>query len=225
MCGRFSIFAELDDLADQFRFNPAWLEADYRPSWNVGPTAPILVIKAEGDHRTGGVMRWGFVFPSRKAGGGSSRPLFNARSETLTERPAFRTAFANRRCLVPVNGFYEWQGQGDARMPLWIHRRDEKPFALAGIYRAGPDEAACVITCAPNSLMEYIHNRMPVILTEDDYDAWLAAETDPAILQFLLAPKEWPDLTTRPVSRSVNRIASDGPRLIAPAVSQLQLGQ
>lgn len=218
MCGRFSIFAELGDLADQFRFNPGWLEAAYQPSWNVAPTAPILAIKAESGRRIGAVMRWGFTFNTR-GGGRSSRPLFNARSETLTERPAFRSAFIQRRCLVPVNGFYEWRRDGVNRTPLWIHRLDEKPFALAGIYNSRPDEAACVITCAPNSLMEPIYNRMPVVLDEDEYDGWLDAGTEPEILHDLLAPREWPDLTARPVSGAVNRASADGPQLIAPAVA------
>ena len=145
--------------------------------------------------------------------------MFNARSETLTERPAFRSAFSNRRCLVPVNGFYEWRSGAVIRTPLWIHRLDEKPFALAGIYNADPDEAACVITCAPNSSMETIHDRMPVVLDEDDYDAWLDAETEPETLQNLLAPREWPDLAARPVSGAVYRADADGPQLVTPSVT------
>ena len=105
MCGRISLFAELGDLASQFRFNPGLIEGTYRPSWNIAPTAPVLVVRAEDDRRRAGMMRWGFTFNRHQSGGGSSQPLFNARSETLTERPAF----AHRRCLVPVNGFYEWR--------------------------------------------------------------------------------------------------------------------
>ena len=214
MCGRISLFAELGDLASQFRFDPGLVWEAYRPSWNVAPTAPVLAITAEDDRRRAVVMRWGFTFKSRR-GGGSSRPLFNARSETLTERPAFRSAFAGRRCLVPVNGFYEWRKEGRERTPLWIHRADERPFALAGIYNAGTDQAAaCVITCAPNSLMETIHDRMPVTLNADEYDAWLDLETNPGTLQDLLAPREWPDLTAWPVSNAVNRASTDGPQLI-----------
>ena len=211
MCGRISLFAELGDLASQFRFNPGLIQEAYRPSWNIAPTAPVLAVMAE--HRAA-MMRWGFTFSARQNGGGSSRPLFNARSETLAERPAFRAAFAHRRCLVPVNGFYEWPKENRARTPLWVHRTDELPFALAGIYIDGPDAATCVITCAPNSLMEPIHHRMPVMLNADDYDAWLATENGPEMLRDLLAPREWPDLTARPVSGAVNRAGADGPQLI-----------
>ena len=219
MCGRISLFAELGDLASQFRFDPGLVEGAYQPSWNMAPTTPVLVVTAEDDRRRADIMRWGFTYSRRGNNGGSSRPLFNARSETLTERPAFRAAFAQRRCLVPINGFYEWHNESGVRTPLWIHRADELPFALAGIYNAGPDAAACVITCVPNTLMEPIHHRMPVVLAGDDYDAWLAAETNPETLQDLLTPREWPDLAARPVSGAVNRAGADGPQLIAPAVA------
>ena len=219
MCGRISLFAELGDLASQFRFDPGLVEGSYRPSWNMAPTTPVLVVTAEDDRRRADIMRWGFTYSRRSNNGGSSRPLFNARSETLTERPAFRAAFAQRRCLVPINGFYEWRNESGVRTPLWIHRADERPFALAGIYSAEPDAAACVITCAPNSLMEPIHHRMPVVLAVDEYDAWLAAETEPETLRDLLAPREWPGLAARPVSAAVNRAGSAGPQLIEAVVT------
>ena len=124
-----------------------------------------------------------------------------------------------RRCLVPVNGFYEWRDEGSGRTSLWIHRADARPFALAGIYSDGPDAATCVITCAPNSPMETIHHRMPVVLADDQYDAWLAPETNPETLQDLLTTREWPNLTARPVSGAVNRAGTYGPQLISPAVT------
>ena len=220
MCGRISLFAELGDLASQFRFDPGLVEEAYQPSWNMAPTTPVLVITTGDDRRRADIMRWGFTYSRRGNNGGSSRPLFNARSETLTERPAFRTAFAQRRCLIPINGFYEWRNENGARTPLWIHRADELPFALAGIYNSGSDQAAgCVITCAPNLLMEPIHDRMPVVLSDDEYDTWLDPEARLEMLQDLLAPREWPDLAARPVPGTVNRAGSDGPQLIAPAVA------
>ena len=218
MCGRISLFAELGDLASQFRFDPGQLEAAYQPSWNIVPTGQVLAVTASEGQRQAYIMRWGFTFSRRRASAGSVRPLFNARSESLTERTAFRAAFSQRRCLVPVNGFYEWRNDGGAKKPMWIHRSDEAPFALAGIYRNDQQQAVCVITCAPNSLMEPIHNRMPVMLNADEYDAWLEAENPPEILQSLLVSREWPDLTARPVSGAVNRGDAEGSHLIAPAV-------
>ena len=217
MCGRIGLFAELGDLASQFRFSPDDIGDAYRVSWNIAPTAAVLVITAGGDMRRAGVMRWGFTFNRPPGKSRASRPLFNARSETLAERPAFRSAFAQRRCLVPINGFYEWRANpGGGKTPLWLHRMDERPFALAGIYNTRPDPAVSVITCAPNALMTPIHNRMPAMLDDAEYDDWLDPEADPMALHALLRPREWPEMTVRPVSTAVNRAGSDGPRLVAP---------
>ena len=213
MCGRISLFAELGDLASQFRFALGQTNDDYRPSWNIAPTAPILVVRAEAHERLASVMSWGFTFRNR-SGGGSSRPLFNARSETLAQRPAFRTAFAERRCLIPANGFYEWRSDGGKKAPMWIHRADERPFAFAGIYNTRPNEAASVITCEPNSLMSAIHNRMPVILSNEHYDEWLNPDADPETLNILLTSRDWPDMTAWEVPNFVNRAGNDGPQLI-----------
>ena len=218
MCGRISLFAELGDLASQFRFVPDDVGDAYQASWNIAPTGAVLAITAESGQRRAGIMRWGFTFSRPPGKSGSSRPLFNARSETLAERPAFRSAFAQRRCLVPINGFYEWRANpGGGKTPLWIHREDGLPFVLAGIYNTRPDAAASVITCAPNSLMTPIHNRMPVMLADGEYDDWLDPEADPMVLQALLQPREWPEMMAWPVSTAVNRAGSDGPHLIEPA--------
>lgn len=216
MCGRISLFAELGDLASQFRFALGQSNAIYQPSWNIAPTAPILAVRADAGQRLASVMSWGFTFRNR-SGSGSSRPLFNARSETLVQRPAFRAAFAERRCLIPANGFYEWRSDGGKKTPMWIHRTDELPFAFAGLYNTRPAEAASVITCEPNSLMSPIHNRMPVILAAEQYDEWLDPETDVETLQAFLLPSEWPDMTAWDVPNTVNRAGTDGPQLIEQA--------
>ena len=213
MCGRISLFAELGDLASQFRFALGQTNDGYRPSWNIPPTAPILVVRSDGGERLASVMSWGFTFRSRSGGGSASRPLFNARSETLSQRPAFRAAFAERRCLIPANGFYEWRSDGGGKTPMWIHREDEQPFAFAGIYNIRPNEAASVITCAPNALMSPIHNRMPVILSDDRYDDWLDPDADMNALSELLTPREWQGMTAWDVSNAVNRAGTDGPQL------------
>ena len=213
MCGRISLFAELGDLASQFRFALGHTHDDYRPSWNIPPTAPILVVRADDHDRQASIMSWGFTFRNR-SGSGSSRPLFNARGETLMQRPAFRSAFAERRCLIPANGFYEWRSDAGTKTPMWIHRTDTLPFAFAGIYNIRPSEADSVITCEPNSLMSPIHNRMPVILSADQHEEWLDPEADLEALSTLLAPREWPDMTAWDVSNAVNRAGMDGPHLI-----------
>lgn len=119
---------------------------------------------ADAGERRADLVRWGFTFGSRAGSSVSSRPLFNARAETVAERPAFRAAFARRRCLVPTNGFYEWRTSGNGKTPLWVHRTDEKPFPLAGIYTDTPVAAVSVVTSAPNSLTAPTHHRMPIVL-------------------------------------------------------------
>ena len=170
MCGRFGLFAELGDLAGHFDFRAEPLHGSYLPRWNIPPTSPVLTILREGDTRAASMMRWGLT-PSRSRNSKSApRLLFNARAETIDQRPIFRNAFAGRRCLVPANGFYEWQaGTGRTKTPQWVSHRDGDPVAFAGIwYGAQPDEedqGACVIvTTAANALVAPIHSRMPVIL-------------------------------------------------------------
>ena len=109
-------------------------------------------------------MRWGMSPAGR--GVPSSRLLFNARGEMLSERPTFRSGFESRRCLIPANGFYEWRSAPEGKSPVWVHREDERPFAFAGLY--GHDSAA-IITVDANSLMRPINGRMPAILSPDEY--------------------------------------------------------
>ena len=190
MCGRISLFAELGDLAEQFQFTPGDMEGAYAPSWNIPPTAPVLAVQSREEENLASVMRWGFTFSRRDSNGGSMRPLFNAHSETITERPPFRAAFAEHRCLVPINGFYRWRSNNGSRTPLWIHRADEAPFTLAGIYNRGHEAAAvCVITCELNYLMTTIHNRIPAMLTDNECNAWLDPQTETKLLRNLLEPK------------------------------------
>ena len=220
MCGRFGLFAELGDLAGHFDFRAEPLQASYLPRWNIPPTSPILTVLAAGDARTGSMMRWGLT-PSRGQSGKSApRLLFNARSETIDRRPIFRNAFATRRCLVPANGFYEWQpGSERARTPQWVSHRQGDPVAFAGIwYAAQPQDdgrATCVIiTTEANELLAPIHHRMPVILQPDQFDLWLSDQAKPSALLPLLSSRDWPEMSARQVSSAVNRVANDGPHLI-----------
>ena len=127
MCGRISLFAELGDLASQFRFALTPVVDGYQPSWNIAPTAQILTVTADTGERAAGLMRWGFTFGGQARGGSSSRPLFNARAGTVAERPAFRAAFAQRRCLIPVNRFYECQSGGGGKLPCGYTGRTSVP--------------------------------------------------------------------------------------------------
>ena len=220
MCGRFGLFAELGDLAGHFGFGAEPRQGSYLPRWNIPPTSSILTALSDGDARAAGMMRWGLT-PSRSGNGRSApRLLFNARSETIDQRPTFRNAFVSRRCLVPANGFYEWKaGSGRTKTPHWVSHREGHPIAFAGIwYAAQPDDqeqGSCVIiTTAANDLLAPIYHRMPVILPSEHFDAWLSDHSEPAELLELLGSRDWPDMSVREVSTAVNRVANDGPHLI-----------
>ena len=208
MCGRFGLFDGIDDLAWHFDVSPEDL-AGYAPRWNIAPTMPILTV---GRDRAVGVARWGI--PGSRDG----RPLFNARSETVHQLPAFRDAFRRGRCLIPASGFYEWRKQaGGGNFPIWVHRADGKPVAFAGIIgdNGQSEPAAAIITTDTNSLMAPIHHRMPVILDPEDWEQWLHDDSRSPELRALLLPREWPDLALRNVSKAVSRAGNDGPRLVA----------
>ena len=208
MCGRFGLFDGIDDLAWHFNVSAEEL-AGYAPRWNIAPTMPILTV---GKENAVGVVKWGI--PASRG----SRPLFNARSETVHRLPAFRDAFQSGRCLIPASGFYEWRKQpGGGNSPVWVHRLDEKPIAFAGIIGddGRSERAAAIITTEPNSLMAPVHHRMPVILEPEDWRQWLNDDGHNPDLRALLLPREWPNLALRVVSSAVNRAGSDGPELVA----------
>lgn len=150
--------------------------------------------------------------------------MFNARAETLTTSPAFRDAFKRKRCLVPVDGFYEWKREGTLRQPYRISRADGRPLALAGLWAGWRDPATeqvrrtfTIVTTSPNDAMSALHDRMPVIVPEEAWARWLEPEpTDPGELQGLLTPSDAIELEIRAVSRLVNDVRNDGPELIEP---------
>jgi putative SOS response-associated peptidase YedK len=229
MCGRFGLFSELDDLAEQFNFAPTIVRDIYQPRWNIPPTTTVLTVQnsADGydDTRVPRLLRWGMTAARPRQGAGANRPLFNARAETIRQRPSFRDAFAHRRCLVPANGFYEWRKDpSGSRVPMWVHRLDGAPVAFAGIWSTshtpdGPVDACAIITCAANELTAPIHDRMPVILPPGQYGLWLAPDLDAGPLLTLLQPVEWPDMELHAVSTSVNRVANNDRTLVQPVVT------
>lgn len=220
MCGRFGLFAELEDLAGHFDFLAEPLQGSYLPRWNIPPTSSVLTVLREGDTRAAGMMRWGLTPSRNRNNRPSPRLLFNARAETIDQRQIFRNAFPGRRCLVPANGFYEWPaGTGQTKTPRWVSHRDGYPIAFASIWYSAQshdeDQGTCVIiTTAANGLVAPIHDRMPVILHPEQYNAWLSEHTGPAELLALLGSRDWPDMSVREVSMAVNRVANDGPHLI-----------
>ena len=223
MCGRFTLRASTNVLAEQFA---AIADIVFEPRFNVAPSQPIAAVRL----RPGSVpcqrelipLRWGLI-PSWAKEASMGNRMINARSETVAEKPAFRAAFRRRRCLIPADGFFEWQRRGKAKQPFFVQMSDELPFAIAGLWESweGPDhsmiESCTILTTEPNALMEPIHDRMPVILRAEVYDPWLGSgQSDPESLKELLVPYDAGQMKVHPVSTFVNRTTNEGPECIAP---------
>ena len=213
MCGRFGIQYDLETLASYFEFDTASVRESYRINLNIAPTADVIVV-THSNHpdslRQAGYMRWGLIPHWVQADAPRSRPMFNARAETIGERPAFRVPFSRQRCLIPASGFYEWTDDESAgRIPMWIRpKASDEPIGFAGIWSRwdGPDglvESCSIITTAANAMMSPIHQRMPVILERGTFGAWLDTDTDKSILQHLIQPREWDDMVAEPADQSL----------------------
>jgi len=221
MCGRITLKAPAGEIAAQFDLTvPPALE----PRYNIAPTQPVLAVRRDpAGVRSGDLLRWGLIppwSPDPRVGA----KMFNARSETVVDKPAFREAFAERRCLIPASGFYEWRKQGKQRQPYYFFAADERLLALAGLwerweYPGGEVIESCsILTTAANRLMKRIHHRMPVILSDEDHERWLATEPGRAAdLMPLLRPSAESLLRRWPVAPLVGSVKNDGPELIAPA--------
>ena len=219
MCGRFTQERPTSDLAEIFAAED--LADDPGSRFNVAPTDEAVVVVQRDEHRAIKAYRWGLI-PHWADGPKIGNRMFNARAETLASSPVFRDAFRRRRCLVPVESFFEWRREGTVRQPFRIVRADGRPLALAGLWSGWRDPETeevrrtfTIVTTTPNDLMRPIHNRMPVVVPFDAWDRWL----DPALpdlgeLQSLLVPAPDEDLEAYPVSRAVNNVRNDGPELI-----------
>jgi putative SOS response-associated peptidase YedK len=190
-----------------------------RPRYNVAPTQDILAVRAaaDGAGRELALLHWGLV-PSWAKDAKLSASLINARGDTVGQKPAFRTAFARRRCLIPADGFFEWKKVGKEKQPYWLRMQDERPFAMAGLWESwrgpagseGPPlESAAIITTDANELCRPLHDRMPVILHEADYARWLDPAAPKQELQALLVPLPAECMKSEPVSKRVNNARND----------------
>jgi putative SOS response-associated peptidase YedK len=219
MCGRFYLDVLAEELMQQFGLSCApQLSAHY----NIAPSQQIAAIKSVGTSRELVWLHWGLI-PSWAKDSKFAYHTINARAETVENKPSFRAAFKYRRCLIPASGFFEWKATSQGKQPYCITSDDGKPFAFAGLYEhwQGPegekiDSCSIIVTQAKGEIAT-IHDRMPVILCPDNYDAWLDEGTkDPAILKPLLLPYGMTDIHLYPVSRSVNSPKNDSPDNIKP---------
>lgn len=236
MCGRFTSLTSPDAVAEVFGAEPPspTLFDGFLPNYNVPPTSRIMAVAldSKGTRRLGR-FQWGLVPHWAKDATGAAR-LINARSETVLEKPSFRSSVPTRRCIIPMDGFYEWRtvdidprGPKAPKRPVYVTRRDGRPLAVAGLWASWRDPMAgdevpvlhscCVITTAANSTMSPIHDRMPVILEVDDWSDWLAVGpggTATDRLVELMVPADEGILEPRDVGTAVNSVRNNDPTLI-----------
>lgn len=222
MCGRFTI-RNLDMLVRLGGMDGLDLsttsESAFVPRYNIAPSQPIPVSRHNNKgQRVIRMISWGLI-PFWTQATPRSKPI-NARAETLATSGMFRQAFERRRCLIPADGFYEWRGKTAPKQPMFIHRPDDAVFAFAGLWErwqpdpsSQPVDTCTIITTTPNELMKSIHNRMPVILQDRDYDRWLSRDVPGDAVVDLLRPYEGA-LEAYPVSTLVNKPSNDSPNLI-----------
>ncbi|MGD2059385.1 MAG: SOS response-associated peptidase [Acidimicrobiia bacterium] len=220
MCGRFSITGDLDFYAEYFGVDEVLTEP-LDKSWNVAPTDRVYVIAERGGARQLGSMRWGLV---PHWANDVKTIHINARSETVATTPAFRDSFARKRCLIPADGFYEWEPPEEGRTPHWVYRADGHPMVFAGLWasRLDPEtgdwQRTCsIITTEAEGVISSIHDRMPVSLVPEVWDAWLDRDLeDPETVGSLLRVIDPDSIMEHTVSREVNAVRNNRPGLNDP---------
>lgn len=222
MCGRYALTASSEQL--MLLFDLLQVTFDLVPRYNLAPTqlAPVVHLGEDG-LRTLTPMSWGLVPRWAKDRSIGSR-LINARGETVAEKPAFRTAFRERRCLVPADGFYEWRRTDTGKQPYFIHRADHSPLVMAGLWETwrAPNgreslQTFTILTTRANRFLAPLHDRMPVFIDRDRFDAWLSrGAIDETSRENFLRPVADDVLVMHPVSTRVNSPAHDEPNLVEP---------
>lgn len=221
MCGRFTLFAEFEEIIERFHIEATISKELYNPNFNVAPSHSVLSVINDGCKNRLGYLKWGLIPPwakDKKIG----YKMINARAETVSEKPSFKHAFQKRRCLVIADSFYEWKKNDDnSKTPMRIKLKSNALFAMAGIWESwrSPDGetiySCSVITSTPNSLVKEIHDRMPVILKPSDETKWLDPSIiDPKKLQHLLQPLSEDFMDAYEVSSLVNSPKNNSPQLI-----------
>jgi putative SOS response-associated peptidase YedK len=234
MCGRFVSARKRAELLEEFAVQRDAVAADREPDYNVAPTKRIYTVLDRQDERELRLVRWGLVPTWAKDTKGGAR-LINARAETVAVKPAFRAAFARRRCLIPADGYYEWQTENagsKAKQPFYIYRTDGGILAFAGIYELWknpevPEDhedawywSASIITTDATDEIGRIHDRTPMVIAPADWTEWLdPANREKEHLLKTMHPAMTSGsggLTARPVSTTVNSVRNNGPELIEP---------
>lgn len=215
MCGRFALKAPPAELVQRFDLDEC---VDLKPRYNIPPGTDIAAIRLSPEgKRVLHLLRWGLV-PHWAKDPSIGNKLNNARGESITEKPSFRDAFKRRRCLIPADGFFEWQAQGKVKQPFYISLKSGEPMAMAGLWESwkAPDGAilrtCCVITTGPNAVMQPIHDRMPVIVAPEDWARWLSAPVEE--VEELVQPYAPEQMQGWAVDRRVSRTGDDDAALV-----------
>ncbi|MET0220902.1 MAG: SOS response-associated peptidase [Tardiphaga sp.] len=219
MCGRFVITSAPEALRRVFGYIE---QPNFPARYNVAPTQPVPVVIAQNGARHFRLMRWGLL-PSWVKDPRKFTLLINARAETVQEKPAFKNALRRRRCLIPTDGYYEWQTVGERKQPYFIHPRAGGPMGFAGLAETwmGPNgeelDTVAIITAQAATGMSVLHHRVPVTIAPDRFDEWLDCSADNAtdVMHFLAAPAEG-TFAWHPVSMAVNKVANDDAQLLLP---------
>ena len=217
MCGRFGLIASGEELAERYPFVEI---PPLDPRYNIAPTQPVPAVRATPTGHQFGFLRWGLI-PSWASDPTIGNKLINARAETVAQKPSFRSAFKQRRCLIPASGFYEWQKTGTGRKhPYFIRPRNGGVFSLAGLWESWHDprgvavETCTIVTTEANKLMRPLHDRMPVILGMESERLWLDARAGTDALHALLVPYPAERMETLPVGKWVGDPKHEGPRCL-----------
>jgi putative SOS response-associated peptidase YedK len=220
MCGRYVITSAPEAIRALFRYQDL---PNFPPRFNVAPSQPIPIVRLAEGGRQFALVRWGLL-PSWVKDPKTFALLINARGESVLDKPAFRAAMKRRRCLIPADGFYEWQAGSLRKQPYFIRLKSGAPMAFAGLWECwtGPNgeelETAAIVTTGANRVLGHIHDRMPVILAPGAFDLWLnCAEVDSQTAAALIAPAPDDLFEAYPVSTDVNRVANDNAKLLEPA--------
>lgn len=224
MCGRFNLRTKLNKLLQQFALDTMYTDASepgnriFEPRYNIAPSQDVLAVRLMEGKRELYKLRWGLI-PSWAKDAKIAYSTINARADTVATKPAFRSAYKKRRCLIPTDGYYEWLRVGKEKQPYLYEVDGGELFAFAGLWESWNDpqgetvESFTIITTDANELAKKVHDRMPVIIDPDDYGEWLACEEIPLI------PFPPERMTCRPVSTYVNNARNEGPQCTEPVQS------
>ncbi len=217
MCGRYTLTKPIKAVANYF--SCLKIDLQFAPRYNIAPGQVLpVVLSIQGKPELKG-FRWGLV-PRWAAGKKAFKPLINARAETIHEKPSFKDSFRTQRCLIPADGFIEWKKQGNGKTPHYISMKNQALFAFAGLWSETPTEGEplrsyAVVTTEANSILQSIHHRMPVILSQNTCEDWLSPSNTPEELQKLLVPLHSDKMEVRPLSSMINSAKNDVPECLS----------